>query len=170
MHYTSHKTTTPADARRPCPALHTFPLCCCCQQLLRQHAFPLHSRHNPTLLQLLLQGFNAAAAPPDWSGLEPAFRSALLRLHFSDNLLRPLPEGTHTAAAAAAKCCPLLLLRACSSTSSSSSWSSNSAVLWQSMYMQDCAGSDALAVPVCAASNRCGCLLCRCCCPCRQHF
>uniref|UniRef100_A0A383V794 HORMA domain-containing protein n=1 Tax=Tetradesmus obliquus TaxID=3088 RepID=A0A383V794_TETOB len=45
-------------------------------------------------VSFIIQGFNAAAAPPDWSGLEPAFRSALLRLHFSDNLLRPLPEGS----------------------------------------------------------------------------
>lgn len=40
-----------------------------------------------------LQGFASSAQPLNWSDLEPAFRSALLKLHFSDNLLTALPDG-----------------------------------------------------------------------------
>jgi hypothetical protein len=45
------------------------------------------------LFLLCVQGFASSAQPFDWSDLEPAFRSALLKLHFSDNLLTPLPPG-----------------------------------------------------------------------------
>lgn len=41
----------------------------------------------------IFQGFNSQAQLKDWSVLEPSYRSALLKLHFSDNLLQPLPEG-----------------------------------------------------------------------------
>jgi hypothetical protein len=44
-------------------------------------------------LYAALQGFASSAQPLNWSDLEPAFRSALLKLHFSDNLLTALPEG-----------------------------------------------------------------------------
>jgi hypothetical protein len=42
-----------------------------------------------------MQGLNCQAQPLDWSTLEHSFRSTLLKLHFSDNLLQPLPEGEH---------------------------------------------------------------------------
>jgi hypothetical protein len=57
-------------------------------------------------LCVLPQGFAASAQCPDWSALEPAFRSVLLKLHFSDNVLRPLPAGEAGTASTFRSCLP----------------------------------------------------------------